>query len=646
MSGKWSFMVGAFMRNLLFFSLLAAIGSPALADACEPSKDTDCITIADSYRDVPITVVATGGAIRVDQVGQSITVIGADEIDRVQGPDIDRVLERAPGVTLTRNGGLGGFTGVRVRGAAAEQLLVTIDGVRVAEVAAPGGGFDFGTLLAGEVGRIELLRGSNSVAWGSDAIGGVLAVTTREPAGLEANLEAGGHDRVSGQAAWGLARPGYVVRLGGGYTRDDGISAAEVGTERDGLRQWTLHGSGELRLSEALALVTTARYADARLAIDGFPPPTFAFADTPERQDTRQTSGRAGLRWETRALTLQAGYALSDTRRALRDPSLSDDPTFTSHGRSGRAEAFGTWRLAPQWTLDFGADRQRDRFVTGPTFGNRGHATLASGHALLGWHGERADLTAGARYDDHSRFGHEWTFGANGSVRLGEGGWRLRGSYGEGFKAPTLFQLLSDFGNGALSPERSRSYDLGLERGDRNARLHLALTAFRRDSRDLIDFVSCFGTNMGICANRPFGTYDNVGRARAEGVEAELDAQVSPQFRAQAAYSFVRARNRDDGLDLARRPRHALTVSADWTTPLAGLALGGDVRLVSDSFDDAANTLRLDGYALATLRASVPLGERFEAFGRIENFTDAHYATVAGYGTAGRSAYLGARVRW
>lgn len=627
------------IHRILFIPLLVPV-FPACA------QDSGEVVIADPIPDTLITVVATGGATPLYQAGQSISVIGTGEIDRVQGPDLTRVLERAPGVTLSRNGGLGGFTAVRVRGAAAEQLLVTIDGVRVAEVAAPGGGFDFGTLLAGEVGRIELLRGSNSVAWGSDAIGGVLAVTTREPAGLEAGVEAGARDRLSGHAAWGLARPGYVVRLGGGYTRDDGVSAAAAGAERDGLRQWTLHGRGELRLSDALALVANARYADARLGIDGFPPPVFAFADTLERQDTRQASGRAGLRWETRALTLQAGYALSETRRALRDPSLSDDPYFTSDGRTGRAEAFGTWHVAERWRLDFGADRQRDRFVTGPTLGSRGHATLASGHALLGWHGERADITAGARYDHHSRFGGEWTLGANGSVRLGDAGWRLRGSYGEGFKAPTLFQLLSDFGNRALSPERSRSYDLGLERGDRNGRLHLALTAFRRDSRDLIDFVSCVGAATGICANRPFGTYDNVGPARAEGIEAELGAQLSPRFRASAAYSYVRARNRDDRRDLARRPRHALTVSADWTTPLGGLALGGDVRLVSDSFDDAAGTVPLDGYALATVRASVPLAERFEAFGRVENLTDADYATAAGYGTYGRSAFLGARVRW
>jgi len=596
--------------------------------------------------DETITVVATGSARPIDDSGQSLSVIAADEIDAIQGPDLTRVLERAPGVTLLRNGGLGAFTGVRVRGSASEQVLVLVDGVRVADVAAPGGGFDFGTVTSGEIGRIELLRGSNSVIWGSDALGGVIALTTREPDGAEASAEYGARDSFAAQANWGLSTPAHTLQLGGGYVRTDGISATANGSERDGFRQRNLHGRGELTLGNAIALRATARYADGRVDIDGFPPPSFAFADTDEFQDTRQFSGRAGVVWEADSVRIDAGYAHSDTRRDLVDRAGGDAPYFTSKGISGRAEFLGRWDLANRWTLDFGADRQRDRFSTGPTFGSRGRATLASGHALLGWHGATADLAAGVRYDHHSRFGSEWTLGANGSVGLGDGGWRLRASYGEGFKAPTLFQLLSDFGNPLLTPERSRSYDVAIERGDRNAPLHLALTAFRRDSRDLIDFVSCFGNATGICAGRPFGTYDNVGRARAEGIELELGAQVSERFRTQAAYSYVRARNRGTGDDLARRPRHALTLAADWTTPWAGLALGGDLRLVSDSFDDAGNFVPIDGHALATLRASVPLGEQLEFYGRIENLGDVRHETAAGYGSAGRSAFAGARVRF
>ena len=179
-----------------------------------------------------------------------------------------------------------------------------------------------------------------------------------------------------------------------------------------------------------------------------------------------------------------------------------------------------------------------------------------------------------------------------------------------------------------------------------NGRLHVALTLFRRDSRDLIDFVSCFGVTGGICAGRPFGTYNNVSRARAEGIEAELGGALTDRLTASATYSFFKATNQMSGKDLARRPRQALTVSPDWKSPLHDLSLGADLRVVSHSFDDAGNFNRLPGYALVTLRASLPVTEQIELFGRIENLGDERYQTTAGYGSLGRSAYVGARARF
>ena len=116
--------------------------------------------------------------------------------------------------------------------------------------------------------------------------------------------------------------------------------------------------------------------------------------------------------------------------------------------------------------------------------------------------------------------------------------------------------------------------------------------------------------------------------------------------RCGAAYTYLDATNRATGKDLARRPRHALSASLDWLTPLKDLTLGADLRLVGDSFDDRGNFTAIDGHALVTLRASLPLGDHFELYGRIENVTDAQYETVAGYGTYGRSAYAGVRLKW
>lgn len=614
----------------------AILSSPAVAEAAQ--------------QDTSITVVGSGFRAPVDQSGQSISVIGSDEINRIGGPDVTRVLERVPGVTITRNGGIGGFTGVRVRGAEGEQLLVLIDGIRVADVAAPAGGFDFGNLLSGNVGKIELLRGSNSVVWGSQAIGGVLAITSREVDGVEASAEYGANDSVYATASAGVVADRFSGGLAAGFQNTDGISAAASGTEPDGFRQWQVTGRAKYEIADGLALLANGRFADGKLDIDGFPPPDFIFADTAEYQETREWSGRAGAEYTSANLDLAGGYSIADVRRKLFDPAIGPNSYFTTKGRDERLELRGRYRFGGAIALDFGADNEWSRFETGPSFGASGKAELASGHALLGWYTDNVTLAAGVRLDDHSTFGSEWTLGANGSVDLGDD-WRIRASYGEGFKAPTLYQLLSDYGNQLLKPETSKSYDIGIEKGDRNAGLHVALTAFRRDARNLIDFVSCFGVTSDICADRPFGTYDNIGKTRAEGFEFELGARMTDRFLAQAAYTYAETTNRtpgspNQGNDLARRPRHAVTVSADWITPLADLAVGGNIRMVGDSYENTGNTKSLDGYAVLTLRASVPVTERIEMFGRIENVGNADYETAAGYGTPGRSGYIGARARF
>ena len=615
------------MRKFLFL-----LGSACLASPLAAQDD-----------DTGITVTATGARGNVTDTGQSVTVIGEDEIDAVQGADIARVLRRAPGVTITRNGPPGSFTGVRVRGAAAEQLLVLVDGVRVADTAAPGGGFDFGNLAAGEVEKLDLVRGSNSTIWGSDAIGGVLLVTTRATRGLNASAEYGGDDSTYLTASGGAGSDRFFIGGSGGWQRSDGFSASATGTEPDGFEQWSANGQVRAYLSDRVELFASGRYAKGELDIDGFPPPLFTFADTAERQDTRQYTGATGAIYDSPLLYLRATYSFADTERESFDPATgSSAPTYTTDGSSRRADLRGEWRPIGPVVVHFGGEREWTRFET--VFDAPQKTNIWGAYAQAGIEFGGISAHAGVRHDRHARFGGETSLGADASYGLGNG-FRLRASYGEGFKAPSLFQLLSDFGNPALQPERSRSFDLGLAWRTRSDATHAAVTLFRRDATNLIDFVSCFGISGGICTGRPFGTYDNVGRARAEGFEVELGLSPAPALRTQVAYSFTRATDRTAGTDLARRPRHALTGSADWRTPLADATIGGDVRLVGDSFDDAANGVPIDGHALFDLRASVPLGERLELYGRVENLFDTDYVEVAGYGTRGRTAFVGARLK-
>ncbi len=609
--------------------------------------------------DKEITVTATGIRKSVANTPQAITIFDLDDIERSQATDVISLLERSAGVTIARNGPRGGFATVRVRGAEAEQLVVLQDGIRVSDPAAPAGGYDFSNLGLGGIDKVELLRGANSLIWGSDAIGGVLSVETRKGNyGLWVNAEYGSFDSRSVNAAYlddiGPAR----VTLSGGWNKSDGFSSFDGGTEADGYEQAFAQGRAVITASDRLKLIVSGRYADSRAEQDGFPFPLYAFADTLEYQDTVQYSGYAGAEYDADGARLQGGYAISNTARDSYDPAFGSAPSFSADGRLERLTLKGEFDISDALKLNAGLDSEDSRYITAP-FGSSGKTGLDSAHALLTYSEDRLLLSGGARVDDHQQFGTNWTLGANASYQFNDV--LLRASFGEGFKAPSLFQLLSDFGNTTLQPESSRSYDIGLVYGGYLGKgdIRAAVTLFRRDSRNLIDFISCFGSTAAICTNRPFGTYDNIGRTKAQGIELEASANID-NLSLNAVYSYIDNENRSAGSTnlgntLARRPKHALTWSVDWFSKgrdngvigfAKGLNLGADVRLVGDSFDNPANTRRLDGYVLVTARATFPVTERVEIYGRIENALDQRYQTVSFYKTAGRNASFGVRTRF
>lgn len=611
----------------------------AAQDAEPVEEPAPTATAVRPTADPVITVTANGLGTDIRNTGQAITVVDREEIEAVQGADVTRVLRRTPGLSVSRNGGAGGFTGVNLRGANAEQLLVLVDGVRVADPASPGGGFDFGNLLLGTVGKFDILRGSNSTIWGSDAIGGVVDVSTRTETGLTGNFEYGSRDTLFASAAGGMSKDGYYLGLTGSWYRTDGFSSAASGSERDGFDQLALGASAFVDLTDSLEAFAHANWSKGDLDLDGYPAPDYTFGDTLDTQQTRRHWGDVGMAYYGNDLTLRAAYSLADTKRDNLDGV--GGVSFASDGHSERVSLRGEYRAVGPVTVAFGADHEWSDYAT--SLDAPGEIGITGAYVQIGAAYGRFAAHVGSRIDDHELFGTDVSYGADISYGVGSD-WRVRASLGEGFKAPTLFQLRSDYGNPDLRPEGSTSFDIGVEKGQRGHAMHLALTAYRRDSDDLIGFVSCFGTMDGICADRPFGTYDNTARARAQGIEAEAGFDLAQALRLSGVYTYVDAEDRTTGLDLARRPHHFATLFADYEAPF-GLRLGTDLRLVGSSFDDVGNAVPLDGFELVDLRAAMPVSEGVEIYGRVENLFDAEYQTVAGYGTAGRSAFVGVRAR-
>jgi vitamin B12 transporter len=622
--------------KLFLFAGAAFAAAPAWAQTAPAAAD-DEIVLADQRR-TDIVVVASGTEELPENVGRAVTLIERDEIERRQTVALSDLLGTTPGVTVSRNGGLGGFTGVRIRGAEAEQTLVLIDGVRVNDPSSPGGGFDFGNLLTGAIKRVEVLRGANSVVWGSQAIGGVVNVVTQEGDGFAAsgNAEYGSGNSVFANAALSHGNGAVRGTLTAGYARTDGISAAANGTEADGYRQFGSTGRIEVDLSPDVSIDLRGYYANSRADLDGFPPPTYSFADTAEYSTAEERYGYAGLKAALfgGALRNRLSVSVASIDRDNYDPAFGTAPSFIGRGRSERYEYQGVLRPIDAVQGVIGAEHEDSRFNDGATFAATG-ITSFYGEAIL-TPLEGATVTAGVRNDDHETFGSHTSFGLSAAIRPAQGT-ILRGSYSEGFKAPTLYQLYSFYGTRTLRPETSRGYDLSAEQRLFGDAVRLKATWFHRDTTNQIDF------DLGTF------TYANIARARAQGVEIELGVHLYEGLEVRGSYTHIDTENRaagaNRGKDLARRPRDNASLSADYRFA-EGPSIGGTLTRVGRSFDNAGNTVILDGYTLASIRAEMPLGEKFDLYGRVENLFDAQYQTVSGYGTPGRAAHAGVRLRF
>jgi len=616
-----------------------------------------------------VVVTANRSAQAADRVGQSVTVITTEQIEANQTVAVADLLTRTPGVSLSRNGGMGSTTSLRIRGAEADQTVVVIDGVKLNDPSGTGGGYNFGNLLVGDIARIEVLRGAQSTLWGSQAIGGVVNIMTAEPTQpLQASVDAevgsrgtrylrAGVGGVTDRATWRLAASHYET---------DGFSTYAGGTEADGYDNFGLSGRANIRLIEGVSLDLRAVYSDGKAGIDGFPAPLYAFADTRETVSTKELVAYTGLNFDLfdGRLSNRIAYAYTDTERLNEDPSQPATPvTFEARGENNRYEYQGVFDVREGWTVSFGAEREESEFRSASPSSFDPNPTPAS--ASVGIDGYYAQvqaevidgltLTGGVRRDEHDTFGGKTLGQAALAWSLNDGSTVLRASFGQGFKAPSLYQLYSEYGNTALQPEEADGWDAGIEQHLLDGSLILSATYFARETTNQIDYVSCASSVTPATAPlcfvngvRRFGYYGNTALTEADGVELSADYEIGG-FSVRGNYTRTNTENRTPGANLgrqlARRPEDAanLTLGYVWAF---GLSTSVAVQYAGASFDNASNATRLDDYTLVDLRASYPLNDMVEIYGRIENVGDESYETTRGYGVAGRGTFVGVRARF
>lgn len=650
------------MRQALIVTssvLALCIAGAAHAQTADKAAAPDIAGGAAANASPEVVVVANRSPERIDMVGQPVTVLTLKQLQADQEPVLSDVLARTPGVSFNRNGGPGATTSLMIRGADADQTTVLIDGVKINDPSSPASGFDFGGLLVGDISRVEVLRGIQSVLYGSQAMGGVVNIITASPTKPfqgDAQIEGGSYSTGYAKVGVGGVQGPWTWRIAANAYTSTGISAYDKalgGKEADGYRTQGVSGRLGYAFTPDVSLDLRGLYIQGRNKFDGFSTPTFTFGDDSEYGATREQVAYAGLNFGLLGGRLKnrlaAQYTL--TQRDTYDPA--DAPTtktFDGRGTNQRVEYQGGYDFAPGWKGVFGAESERESITTSsPAFDyppglppTKADATTNSAYGQL--QGEvipGLNLTGGLRHDDHSTFGSHTTGQIAGAWSLNGGATVLRASWGQGFKAPSLYQLFSDYGTRSLKPEQSHGWDAGITQRFWDGKAEVSATYFDRDSTNLIAFVGspCTATQF-------FGCYANIQRAEASGVELSGLLRPIEGLQLDANYTHTDATNRSPGSTfgkrLARRPEDTANLGASYVWPMK-LTTGVAVRYAGDSFDNVANTTRLKSYTLVDLRASYPLGHGLEVYGRVENLFDKSYETIAKYGSLGRAGYIGLR---
>ena len=596
-----------------------------------------------------IIVTASRAEEKASETPASVTLIHAPRIERIGSPLIPDLLRLVPSVAVAQSGPAGSQNQVRIRGAEANHTLLFVEGIRANDPAA-GNEPRFELLNADLASRIEIVRGPQSALWGSEAIGGVVAVSGEAPGagGTIGFVEGGSHDSWRGAARSEAGDTDRGISLGIAGQRSDGIDSFAGDGEKDGYSNVGLRAFGRYRLSPFFLIGASGFALRGHSEFDGFDPITFLHADTLDETRNRLAAGRlfAELGDRQKSYALASASMLGSSNRN----ELDDEPQNRTDAKR-RTFALEGGHRAGRHQLIAAIDSERETFEARDTaFGGFTEQDRSRKRHSLTAEWRTAELgpfsaSVAVRHDMYSRFKDATSF--RGSVNAGLGsGFSLSANYGEGIAQPSFFDLYGFFpgsfvGNPDIRPESSRGGDISLRYS--TERLGGSLTYFRQRLKD--EIVDVFDPDTFLSS-----TVNADGKSKRQGVEIEGFYYHSEPLRLTVAYAWLDSSEPSVGegqLKEQRRPRHSGSISADGTrgrlTYGAAIAYSGE--RIDTNFDVfPSQRVRLDPYWLASARLAFRISGPVEAHLRVANAFDDDYQDVVGYRTEGRSIHAGLRV--
>lgn len=576
-----------------------------------------------------ITIRSTRIPAGAKDIGSSLYIISEDQIKARGFKDAIDAISSAPGVTSKQNGSFGGVGTIRIRGASSSQTLVLVDGVPVNDSSSPAGGYNFEYLNTSNIQSIEVLKGSQSTLWGSDAIGGVINIYTKQPESTSfgASAEIGSFGLKRGSADINFAGSNSRFRVSTSKTSVDGISKADEkdgNSEDDGFESESYSMSVSIDL-DSLILKGSLSYMESQVEYDSYGFAT-GVQDGDERSNTDEFIGSISAFFDLFDDKLQNSIFISQSD-INRDYYSNGSFSFGAEGKRELIRYQGNIEVNEFNKIAFGLESEESKVDVD-------ESTIDGSFLLYEFRpNSKITISTGIRNDDHEGFGSKTTRRISGTFKPSDN-LIIRSSWGEGFKVPTIFQSTyfccgATSANSSIRPETSTSYDFGFELFFNEMNSNFSITYFDQDINDQINF------SFGV------GGYENIDKVNSEGFEIALDYQISKLMSLYLNYSYI------DSVD--GNGSSLFYVAKD--SGEAGLiyepnnSFSGSI-IARYNGSESSSYGKIDSWIRFDVNGSYKLSGTNELYFRIENLLDEEYQQIFGYGTPERSGFIGLRSKF
>ncbi len=593
-----------------------------------------------------ISVTASRTPIEVQHSSTTISIITAEQIAESKAVYVSELLQSVAGLNVSRTGGSGNITQLRMRGGEANHVLVLIDGIEANRLSS-GSEFRFDKISTEQIERIEVLRGAQSSLWGSDALSGVInIITKRAKKGQEVTLSSslGQRDYWRKGLSLGYGGDQFDIQLGADLVRTDGVNSIRLGNEKDGFNQKVLNLKSHYNFNNGAELGLVFHYKNS----DGESDPSNS-SDGYAEDDEKEYLSRVFYKWDSWQSRWQQQLAYSVVDQKNKNKQASARSTYD--GKKHKWMYQSTFKLPVsndrinRQSLTFAAERERDNYEQVTSSSSHKQRIVNYGYVAeyqLGFMDD-FNFSASGRADDNDEFKNTKTYRLGLSYIYPDWGTKLHIAHATGVKNPTFTELFgwspaSFIGNPDLKAEHSKDWELGVSQEFFDEQMNLTVTLFQQRLKD------------EIASNKSYnGSINSDGESKRDGLELDLQGNLSGNIRYGFSYTYLVATEGVSGGDdktEVRRPKHQWSGLLNYAffEDKANLQLSADhigKHRDVDWSGGSGSRVELDDYLLINMTINYAVASDLKLWGRVSNLFDEDYAEVSGYNDEGTTIYAG-----